>query len=108
MGTHNIVDVFKEQYSVTTKHKYWNIQKRKSITFIVIHEQIACEIDIRALTSHPIFGRIFDQIFGKVFDQIFGTRPEFPGGVREGLPPLPESQGGFEGGAAHPDNTETK
>ena len=32
-------------------------------TLIVKYEQIACEIDIRTLTTHQIFGQIFDQMF---------------------------------------------
>ena len=47
---------------------------------IVIHAQIACEIDIRTLTSHQVLGQILDQIFDQVlgqildqiFDQVFG------------------------------------
>ena len=39
-------------------------------TDIAIYAQIACEIDIRMLTSHPIFCSIFDsQVLGEVLDQ---------------------------------------
>ena len=38
---------------------------------IVINAQIACEIDIRTLTSHQVFGQILGQIFDQVFDQGF-------------------------------------
>ena len=42
---------------------------------IVKYEQIACEIDIRTLTSHQVLGQILDQIFdqvlGQILDQIF-------------------------------------
>ena len=42
---------------------------------IVIHAQIACEIDIRTLTGHQVFGQILDQILdqvlGQILDQIF-------------------------------------
>ena len=69
---------------------------------IVIHEQIACEIDIRTLTRHPVFGWIVDQSFGQVFDQIFGTRPEFPGGVRGGAVAPPRVAGGVRGGRSPP------
>ena len=45
---------------------------------IVSNAQIACEIDIRTLTSHQIFdqvlGQILDQIFDQVLDQVFWTR----------------------------------
>ena len=44
--------------------------------FIVIHAQIACEIDIRTLTSHQVLGQILDQIFDQVLDQGFWTRKD--------------------------------
>jgi len=37
---------------------------------IVGRAQIACEIDIRTLTSHQVLGQILDQIFGEVLRQI--------------------------------------
>ena len=39
--------------------------------YIVIYKEIACDIDIRTLTSHQVFGQIFGQIFDQVFDQGF-------------------------------------
>ena len=41
---------------------------------IVINIQIECDIDIRTLTSHQVFGQIWGQIFGQVFDQGFGDQ----------------------------------
>ena len=38
---------------------------------IVSNAQIACEIDIRTLTSHQVLGQILDQIFDQIFAQIF-------------------------------------
>ena len=41
---------------------------------IVIHTQIACEIDIRTLTSHQVWGLILDQIFDQVLGQILDQK----------------------------------
>ena len=35
---------------------------------IVIYIEIECEIDIRTLTSHQVFGQILGQIFARFFD----------------------------------------
>ena len=38
-------------------------KKLNNVTnIIVIHAQIECEIDIRALNSHQVLGQIFDQV----------------------------------------------
>ena len=54
----------------------WQVLRGKiKENYIVIHAQIACEIDIRTLTSHQVFGQVLDQIFdqvlGQILDQIF-------------------------------------
>ena len=49
-----------------------NQEQILNFLIIVIHAQIACEIDIRTLTSHQVLGQILDQIFGQVFEQVFG------------------------------------
>ena len=38
--------------------------------YIVGRAQIACDIDIRTLTSNQVLGQILDQIFGQVLGQI--------------------------------------
>ena len=48
-----------------------NFHFRVKDFIIVIHAQIACEIDIRTLTSHQVLGQIFDQVLGQILDQIF-------------------------------------
>ena len=39
-----------------------------------MYEKIACEIDIRTLTSQQVLAQILDQIFDQVLDQGFWTR----------------------------------
>ena len=36
--------------------------------------QIACEIDIRTLTSHQVFGQFLGQIFDQILGQFWGIR----------------------------------
>ena len=38
------------------------------LNFIDINIEIECEIDIRTLTSHQVFGQILGQIFDQIFD----------------------------------------
>ena len=41
---------------------------------VVNHTEIACDFDIRMLTSHLILGQILDHMFYQVLDQGFWTR----------------------------------
>ena len=56
---------------------FWgqNVQNnsKKLTTIIVINIQIECEIDIRTLTSHQVFGQILGQIFDQILARFLGS-----------------------------------
>ena len=45
----------------------------KHMENIVINIQIECEIDIRTLTSHQVFGQILGQIFDQILARFLGS-----------------------------------
>ena len=54
--TLNSVGISKFQREKSTRNLPENIGKTYKIPIIVIYIQLACEIDIRTLTSHQVFG----------------------------------------------------
>ena len=79
--TLNSVGISKFQREKSTRNLPENIGKTYKIPIIVIYIQLACEIDIRTLTSHQVFGTRKDGRGGGGGGRFFGIRKDGRGGA---------------------------